>query len=47
MALLWIFGLIFIALWKHDSIEKKIKRIDNDPYYTIKSNDYLRKHGKL
>ena len=38
---LWV---VFKMLLEYESFEQKVKRMDNDPNCTIKSNDWYNKH---
>lgn len=47
MPLIFIVVIIIMGLCKHDSTMKTIKKMDENPCCTVKSDDWKRKHGLL
>lgn len=47
MVLIFILAIIIVWSWKHGSTLKTIKKMDDNPCCTVKSDDWKRKHGLI
>ena len=47
VSFLIVWWVIMKMLWEYESPEQKIRRMDNDPSCTLKSDRWKREHGQL
>jgi predicted PurR-regulated permease PerM len=45
--LIIVFVVVFKMLAKYEPMYKKIRRLDNDPTNSVKSNIWDKEHGKI